>query len=131
MFTMRKGTAYRRPNTGPARWLAHIALQREAIALGSFSRAMGADRTLVQAGDQTTALALARAYRPKPDPADSGLAPFYACRRVADRLGDSGYGNGPTAPPARAGWHTHESDQLAGLPTIRCPCTVIHSSSPA
>ena len=88
---MGKGTAYRRPNTGSARWLAHIALRREAIALaGSFSRAMGADLTLVQAGDQTTALALARAYRPKPDPADAGLAPFNACRRVADRLGDSG-----------------------------------------
>jgi hypothetical protein len=53
---------------------AHIALQWEAIAAdGKLFVALDADLMLVPAGDQTTALALAGAYRPQPGPAGAGL----------------------------------------------------------
>ena len=53
---------------------AHIALQWEAIAAdGKLFAALDADLMLVPAGDQTTALALAGAYRPQPGPAGAGL----------------------------------------------------------
>ena len=53
---------------------AHIALQWEAIATdGKLFAALDADLMLVPAGDQTTALALAGAYRPQPGPAGAGL----------------------------------------------------------
>ena len=53
---------------------AHIALQWEAIAAdGTLFAALDADLMLVPAGDQTTALALAGAYRPQPGPAGAGL----------------------------------------------------------
>lgn len=53
---------------------AHIALRWEAIAAdGRLFTALNADLMLVPAGDQTTALALAGAYRPQPGPAGAGL----------------------------------------------------------
>jgi hypothetical protein len=53
---------------------AHIALQWDAIAAdGKLFVALDADLMLVPAGDQTTALALAGAYRPQPGPAGAGL----------------------------------------------------------
>jgi len=53
---------------------AHIPLQWEAIAAdGKLFTALDADLMLVPAGAQTTALALAGAYRPQPGPAGAGL----------------------------------------------------------
>ena len=53
---------------------AHIALQWEAIAAdGKLFAALDADLMLVPAGDQTSSLALAGAYRPQPGPAGAGL----------------------------------------------------------
>jgi hypothetical protein len=53
---------------------AHIALRWEAIAAdGKLFAALHADLMLVPAGEQTTALALAGAYRPQPGPAGAGL----------------------------------------------------------
>ena len=53
---------------------AHITFQWEAIAAdGKLFTALDADLMLVPAGDRTTALALAGAYRPQPGPAGAGL----------------------------------------------------------
>ena len=53
---------------------AHIPLQWEAIAAdGTLFTALDADLMLVPAGDLTTALALAGAYRPQPGPGGAGL----------------------------------------------------------
>ena len=53
---------------------AHIPLRWEAIAAdGKLFTALDADLMLVPAGDQTTALSLAGAYRPQPGPAGAGL----------------------------------------------------------
>ena len=53
---------------------AHLAIRWDAIAAdGTLFAALDADLMLVPAGDQTTALALAGAYRPQPGPAGAGL----------------------------------------------------------
>jgi hypothetical protein len=53
---------------------AHLAVRWDAIAAdGTLFAALDADLMLVPAGDQTTALALAGAYRPQPGPAGVGL----------------------------------------------------------
>ena len=55
---------------------AHITFRWEAIAAdGKLFTALDADLMLVPAGDRTTALALAGAYRPQSGPAGDGLDP--------------------------------------------------------
>ena len=61
-------------NLAEADHCAHIALRWEAIAAdGGLFAALDADLMLVPAGDLTTALALAGAYRPQPGPGGAGL----------------------------------------------------------
>jgi hypothetical protein len=53
---------------------AHVALRWEAIAAdGKLFATLDGDLMLVPAGEPTTALALAGAYRPQPGPAGAGL----------------------------------------------------------